>query len=435
MVGTGSARSGGSGIPFSFSLTATYWHLARVDISAFPDRRQVTDAPVRLLIDTTGTSITRLEPTAAAGLSRAAGEHSELIANIASSSRPQTGAFDDVPDPASCCLRPPARLRRADTAVHSCAIASRSDQGHHITDRSGPVCAAAAGDRPALMGGRIADIVVHPHDRSVWYVAVGSGGVWKTDNAGTTWTPIFDRSALLFHRRRGPRSHPIPTSSGWAPARTSAAGTWAGATGVYKQSRRWPESWEQMRAGASRSISADIVVDPRDGDVVLRGGRGAPCGRPAASAASIRPTERRRDLGAASYDDRRRAPASPNVEMRPTQSRRALRRVLPTAAAQGVVPCWPVGRAPACTNPTDAGVTWRRLDQRSSPKGDMGKIGLAISPVDPDVVYATIEAGEGEHGFYRSTRSPASSWRKRNLLHLQRHRSPLLPGDRRLAPR
>ena len=45
---------------------------------------------------------------------------------------------------------------------------------------------------PAVAGGRIADIAVHPGDRSTWYVAVGSGGLWKTTNAGTTWTPVFD---------------------------------------------------------------------------------------------------------------------------------------------------------------------------------------------------------------------------------------------------
>jgi len=42
---------------------------------------------------------------------------------------------------------------------------------------------------PALMSGRIADIAIHPADPSLWYVAVGSGGVWKTINAGTTWAP------------------------------------------------------------------------------------------------------------------------------------------------------------------------------------------------------------------------------------------------------
>ena len=45
---------------------------------------------------------------------------------------------------------------------------------------------------PAFMSGRIADVALHPEDPNTWYVGVGSGGVWKTSNAGTTWTPIFD---------------------------------------------------------------------------------------------------------------------------------------------------------------------------------------------------------------------------------------------------
>ena len=44
---------------------------------------------------------------------------------------------------------------------------------------------------PALMSGRIADIAIDPTDPSTWYVGVGSGGVWKTENGGTTWTPVF----------------------------------------------------------------------------------------------------------------------------------------------------------------------------------------------------------------------------------------------------
>ena len=56
---------------------------------------------------------------------------------------------------------------------------------------------------PAVMGGRIADIAVHPTKRSTWYVAVGSGGLWKTTNAGTTWTPIFDEIGRASCRERG----------------------------------------------------------------------------------------------------------------------------------------------------------------------------------------------------------------------------------------
>ncbi|MEM7187445.1 MAG: hypothetical protein AAF466_12370 [Bacteroidota bacterium] len=48
---------------------------------------------------------------------------------------------------------------------------------------------------PAFMSGRIADIEIHPENESIWYVAVGSGGVWKTENSGTTWTPIFDKES------------------------------------------------------------------------------------------------------------------------------------------------------------------------------------------------------------------------------------------------
>jgi hypothetical protein len=45
---------------------------------------------------------------------------------------------------------------------------------------------------PAFSSGRIADIAIHPYNENIWYVAVGSGSVWKTVNAGVTWEPIFD---------------------------------------------------------------------------------------------------------------------------------------------------------------------------------------------------------------------------------------------------
>ena len=59
---------------------------------------------------------------------------------------------------------------------------------------------------PALMSGRITTIAVHPEDKQTWYVAVASGGVWKTTNAGTTWTPVFDNEGSLLDRLRHARS-------------------------------------------------------------------------------------------------------------------------------------------------------------------------------------------------------------------------------------
>ena len=60
----------------------------------------------------------------------------------------------------------------------------------------------------------------------------------------------------------------------------------------------------------------------------------------------------------------------------------------------------------------DAGKTWRKLTV-GLPAGDMGKIGLAVSPIDPRVVYATVEAAPDERGFYRSP-NRGESWEKRN---------------------
>jgi len=49
---------------------------------------------------------------------------------------------------------------------------------------------------PALMSGRIADIAIDPKNENIWYVGVGSGGVWKTENSGTTWKPVFDDQSV-----------------------------------------------------------------------------------------------------------------------------------------------------------------------------------------------------------------------------------------------
>ena len=71
------------------------------------------------------------------------------------------------------------------------AHAAQPGGGESITEKTLQGL-ALRGIGPALMGGRIVDIAVSLRHRSTWYIAVGSGGVWKTQNAGTTWQPIFD---------------------------------------------------------------------------------------------------------------------------------------------------------------------------------------------------------------------------------------------------
>jgi hypothetical protein len=78
---------------------------------------------------------------------------------------------------------------------------------------------------PAFMSGRISDIDWDPEDSSVWYVAAGSGGVWKTENAGVSWTPIFDNEAS-YSIGNVTVDPLIRLAFGWVPERMWVADTW-----------------------------------------------------------------------------------------------------------------------------------------------------------------------------------------------------------------
>ncbi|MBP1612014.1 MAG: glycosyl hydrolase, partial [Acidobacteria bacterium] len=74
----------------------------------------------------------------------------------------------------------------------------KPDKVDKLTAETGPMKSetfsglAWRGIGPALMSGRVADIAVHPTERATWVIAVASGGLWRTENSGTTWTPVAD---------------------------------------------------------------------------------------------------------------------------------------------------------------------------------------------------------------------------------------------------
>jgi photosystem II stability/assembly factor-like uncharacterized protein len=124
---------------------------------------------------------------------------------------------------------------------------------------------------PALMAGRIADIVVHPDNPSVWYVAAGSGNVWKTENSGTTWTPIFDDQDA--YSIGCITLDPQNPDTVWLGTGENGAGRHFGyGAGVYR-SRDGGASWENMGLRNSEHIGM-IAVDPRDSDVVFVAAQG-----------------------------------------------------------------------------------------------------------------------------------------------------------------
>ncbi|MEZ4586661.1 MAG: hypothetical protein R2909_09705 [Gemmatimonadales bacterium] len=254
------------------------------------------------------------------------------------------------------------------------------------------------------MGGRISDIAVHPADKSTWYVSAGSGGVWKTSNAGVTWTPVFD--AQPSYSIGEITIDPANPSTVWVGTGENVSGRHvAWGDGVYR-SRDAGRTWQRMGLPNSQHVGR-ILIDPRDSDVVLVAAEG-----PLWSAGGDRGVYRSEDGGATwtaalqidentGVTDLEFDPSNPDVVYAAAyQRRRHVAGFLAGGPKSGI---W---------KSTDNGKTWRQVST-GLPKGDMGKIGLAVTPANPDLVYATIEAGPEERGFYRS-RDKGESWEKRS---------------------
>ncbi len=257
---------------------------------------------------------------------------------------------------------------------------------------------------PALMSGRIADIAIHPGDQSTWYVAVGSGNVWKTVNAGTTWSTVFDDQGS--YSIGCVTIDPNNPSTVWVGTGENVGGRHVGyGDGVYK-SLDGGASWTNMGLGKSEHIGS-IRVDPRDSNVVFVAAQG-PLWSPGGDRGLYRSADGGKTgekvLGGGEYTGVNEValdPGNPDVLYASTHQR--FRNV--AALING-------GPESGIHKSVDGGKTWRKLEN-GLPKEEMGKIGLAVSPQDSDVVYATIELAHRKGGFYRSA-DGGESWEKRN---------------------
>ncbi|MEL6215273.1 MAG: hypothetical protein AAFQ99_06315 [Pseudomonadota bacterium] len=124
---------------------------------------------------------------------------------------------------------------------------------------------------PALMSGRISDIAIHPDRQSTWYVATGSGGIWKTENRGTTWAPIFDDEAV--YSIGCITIDPNNPNVIWAGTGENISGRHTSfGNGLYR-SRDAGKSWEQMGLEDSERIGM-IRIDPRDSNTIFVAAQG-----------------------------------------------------------------------------------------------------------------------------------------------------------------
>ena len=119
---------------------------------------------------------------------------------------------------------------------------------------------------PAFASGRIADIAIHPEDEQTWYVAVGSGNVWKTVNAGVTWTPVFENENS--YSIGCVAIDPSNPHTVWIGTGENVGGRHVGyGDGIYR-SMDGGKTWKNMGLKASEHIS-EIIVHPKDSDVLF----------------------------------------------------------------------------------------------------------------------------------------------------------------------
>jgi photosystem II stability/assembly factor-like uncharacterized protein len=252
---------------------------------------------------------------------------------------------------------------------------------------------------PAIMSGRVIDIAVDPRNHSTWYVAIASGGVWKTVNAGTTFTPIFDSqpSYSIGCVTIDPNdSNTVWVGSGENNSQRSVS--WG--DGVYK-SVDGGKTWKNAGLKNSEHIGK-IVVDPRDSNVVYVAAQG-PLWNPGGERGLYKTTDGGKTWKPSltisentGVTDVVLDPSNPDILYAAAYQRRRHVYTLINGGPES-----------ALYKSTDAGATWNKVTA-GLPKEHIGRIGLAISPLAPKTVYAVVEAARKTGGFFRSTDAGAN---------------------------
>jgi len=257
---------------------------------------------------------------------------------------------------------------------------------------------------PAFISGRVADIAVDPRHPSTYYLAAASGGVWRTTNAGTTFEPVFDgEGSYSIGCVAIDPNDPLVVWVGTGENNSQRSVSYG--DGVYKSSDGG-RHWQNLGLKSSEHI-ARILVDPRNSDVVYVAAQG-----PLWSAGGDRGLYKTADGG---KTWKRVLAISDNTGVTDLVMDPRNPDVLYAASYQRRRHVWTLidgGPESAIYKSRDAGASWQKLTN-GLPKEDLGRIGLAVAPTEPDFVYATIEAARGGSGFFRS-RDAGVNWEKRS---------------------
>jgi photosystem II stability/assembly factor-like uncharacterized protein len=254
---------------------------------------------------------------------------------------------------------------------------------------------------PAVTSGRIDDIQIDPKDPAVLYVASATGGLWKTTNNGMTWSDIFSQepdntfgAVAIF---------PGDTRIVWAGTgeqNNRQSSSWGG--GVYR-STDGGGTWAYLGLHETRAVGR-VVLDPADPDVAYVAAAGN-LWKGNADRGVFKTTDAGGTWTKVLYVDEYTGatdlvmdPRDPHVLYAATYQR--LRKAFGFNGG---------GPGSALYKTTDAGATWRKLEN-GIPPGDKGRIGLAIAASNPDVLVATIEHATAG-GTYR-TEDAGATWKR-----------------------
>ena len=257
---------------------------------------------------------------------------------------------------------------------------------------------------PAVTSGRVVGFAVDPANRAQYYVASAAGGVWKTDNDGASYTPLFDHEGS--YSIGVVVLDPKNSSVVWVgTGENNSQRSVSYGDGVYR-SDDGGKTWKNMGLKNSQHIGR-IAIDPKNSDIVYVAAQG-----PLWSSGGDRGLFKTTDGGKTwknilSISENT---GVTDVVLDPRDSSTIY--AASYQRARKVYTLLDGGPESAIYKSTDAGANWTKL-KTGLPTVNMGRIGITVSPANPDVVYATIEAADKKGGIFRSA-DRGATWERRN---------------------